>query len=72
MVCEDVIVDVLDRHVNIRNDFFTYGDGFDKSVIDPRRIEVHQPDPFEGDDLLKFIEQGNQAVFYAHVPPVNK
>ncbi len=44
---QEMIVYVLDRHVDVVEDFFAFGDGLDEVVVDAGGVEVHQANPAE-------------------------
>lgn len=67
---EDIVVDMLDGHVDIVDDFVTFGDGPDEGVVDAGRIQVHQANPFQGGELFQFVDELDEAVFELAVPAV--
>ena len=58
---EHRVVDVLEWHVEIRNDLVGASDRVDQLVREVHGVEVHQPNPVESLDLLQFLEQLDEA-----------
>ena len=57
---QHAVVDVLQRHVDVRHDPLRRGDGVDQFVGHVHRVEVHEPNPIEAFDLFQLAKQLGQ------------
>lgn len=54
---------MLDGYIEVVDDFFGVGDGFDEPVVDTGGVKVEQTEPFEVCDTFEFVEKCGEAVF---------
>src|SRR5205823_6683331 len=57
---EHGVAGVLQRNVDVGQNFAAVGDRIDERIVDVHRIEVHQANPVDAGDLLKLAEQMSQ------------
>jgi hypothetical protein len=65
-----LVVYVLERQVEIVDDFFASGDSFNELIVDTGRVEIKETNPAQPGDFLKLIEQTRQGVFGIEVAAI--
>ena len=67
---EDLGVYVLEGYVEIVEDFFGGGNGFNQPVTDACGVEIKEANPAQTGDFGKFGEQVRESIFGFEVVPV--
>ena len=67
---EDLGIYVLEGYVEVVEDFFAGGNGFNEPVADARGVEIKQTNPAQAGDFREFSEEIRQGVFDTEVSAV--